>query len=404
MPFGASLKALPAALLAATLLLPGGAGAQGRFEPVIRVNDKAITAYEFEQRQLLLRALGAPGDLADEARDRLIDERLQVQAAEELGIEATEEGIRGGVEEYAQRANTDADTFLGVIARNGVAQQSFLDFVEAGVLWREVVRTRFGPRAQVSEDEVDRAIALAGTSGGARALVSEVILPARTPEELAAAEARAAEISRITSFEGFAAAARNFSAAPTAARGGRLDWLPLSELPPVLQTSFLTLPPGGVTEPLRLPNAVAVFQLRALEELPPQRPDVVGVDYAMFLVPGTDPGDATTVAARIDTCDDLYGIAQGLPEERLLRETVPPSELPRDVAAELERLDENEVSTALRRGNAQAVLMLCGRTTEQNEGLDRGEVRASLVNQRLASYAEAYLAELRADAVIVEAE
>jgi hypothetical protein len=47
--------------------------------------------------------------------------------------------------------------------------------------------------------------------------------------------------------------------------------------------------------------------------------------------------------------------------------------------------------------------MLCGRTTEQAQDVDRGSVRRQLVNQRIVSYGAAYLAELRSDAVIVGA-
>ena len=48
-------------------------------------------------------------------------------------------------------------------------------------------------------------------------------------------------------------------------------------------------------------------------------------------------------------------------------------------------------------------LMLCGRSTELPEGA-REQVRAALFNQRLESYSDGFLAELRADALIQEAE
>ena len=48
--------------------------------------------------------------------------------------------------------------------------------------------------------------------------------------------------------------------------------------------------------------------------------------------------------------------------------------------------------------------MLCGRTTEASEAVDRAAIRNRLVNQRIESYAAGYLAELRADALIVELE
>jgi len=374
--------------------------AQGLYTRVIRVNDKAITTFEIEQRVLLLQALGAPGNLEREARDRLIDERLQIQAAEELGISASEEGIREGIEEFAQRANTDVENFLAAIGRSGVSVEAFSDFVEARILWREVVSARFAARAQITDEEVDRAISLIGQQGGVRVLVSEIIIPGRTPEEMAQAEERATQIAQVNGFDAFSAAARNFSAAPSREQGGRIDWLSINELPPQLRAQFLTLRPGGVTEPLRLPNAVAVFQLRAIDELPPAVPKVVSVDYAEIHIAGSE-ADARRIAQRIDTCDDLYGIARGQPPNRLRRDVRPVSEIPRDVAAELRRLDEDEISTSLVRGNARVLLMLCGRTTEQAQDVDRATVRRQLVNQRITSYGTAYLAELRSDAVIV---
>jgi peptidyl-prolyl cis-trans isomerase SurA len=390
--------------LAALFAAPHPASTQNAFSPVIRVNDKAITAYEIEQRALLLAALGAPGDLRAEARERLIDERLQVQAAETQGLEVTEEGIQNGITEFAGRANTEPDAFLAVLRNRGVAEESFRDFIEAGVLWREVVRTRFVSRAQVSEDEIDRAVALAGQEGGARVLISEIILPARNAEELARAEGIAADLQGIRSFEAFAAAARQVSASQSRQRGGRVDWLPLSRLPPPLRAQFLTMRPGETTEPLRIPNAVGVFQLRAFEELPPSQPAVVALDYAEFRIPGGSQADARQVAASVDTCDDLYGTAQGLPEDRLLRETRPPAEIPADVARELARLDDDETSIALTRGSTQLVLMLCGRTTETGADIDRSAIRSRLLNDRVRGYGAAFLAELRAEAVIVEVE
>ncbi len=390
--------------VAVLVLWAGAAAAQGLYSPVIRVNDKAITPYEIEQRFLMLQALNAPGNLEEEARSRLIDERLQLQAAELLGISLTEDGLQSGIEEFAERANTDAENFLATLSSRGVAPETFADFVEAGLLWREVVRVRFAARAQVTEEDVDRAIALAGQEGGARVLVSEIILPARTPEETAAAEIRATEVSQIEGFEAFATAARNFSASSSRAQGGRIDWIPLNNLPPPLRAQFLTLPPGGVTEPLRINDAIAVFQLRALEEVPTAGPEIISVEYATYLMPGAQQSDLDSVAGRLDTCDDLYGVAYNSPPEYLEREVLTPAEIPADIARELEGMDENEISTRMVRGTVPMLVMLCGRTNAAGAELDRAEIRDRLRNQRIAAYAEAYLAELRADAVIVELE
>ena len=394
----------PVVLLCLGLLLgaPGLATAQSVYDPVIRVNDKFISGHDLEQRELLLRALGAPGDLAQEARERLIDERLQVQAAESLGLEVTEDGTRAGLEEFAGRTNSTVEEFLAVLSRNGVEQETFMDFVEAGLLWREVIRSQFVPRAQVTEADVDRAAELTESEGGARVLLSEIILPARNPDETARSEEIAAQVGEINGFETFAAAARQVSVAPSRNQGGRMEWVPLSRLPGPLRSEILTLPPGGISSPVRIPNAIALFQLRALEDAPLAQPPVVSLEYAEFRIPGGTAAEARRVAGRIDTCDDLYGEAYGMPEDRLFRDVRQVSEIPRDVAAVLATLDDNETSVAVRRGDVQLLLMLCGRVTEARAEADRGAIRRQLLNQRVESYASGFLAELRADAVIVD--
>jgi peptidyl-prolyl cis-trans isomerase SurA len=374
--------------------------AQSGFETVAKVDDKVVTAYEISQRARFLNLFSATADAESEALDRLIDERLQVAAADRLGLSVTEDGINAGMEEFAARANLNREQFIAALAQAGIAEPTFRDFIVAGLLWREVVRTRFAPRVQISEAE----IALSGSQAGVRVLLSEIILPARNAQEKAAAERRAATISRATSFSAFASSARQFSASPSRARGGRLEWLPIGNLPPAVRTQVLTLAPGQVTSPIAIPNALALFQLRELEEIETATPDALAIDYAEFLIPGGSETEAKRVKDRVDTCDDLYGVAKSLPEDRLLREVRSVAEIPGDVALALAQLDEGEVSTDLVRGTTRVVLMLCGRTVETDTEVDRAAITSQLRNQRLASYANGYLAELKADAEIIRPE
>ena len=382
--------------------------AQGNlFAPVVRVNDKVVTQYELDQRIRFYELLRAPGDLQQQSMDRLIEERLQSDAAKQQGVTVDEAQLLAGMEEFAGRANLSVEDFIKGLNQRGVEAETFQDFVKAGLLWRGVVRGRFGPRAQVSETEVDRALALSSNTGsGVRVLLSEIFLPADTPARQAEANRRATEISRITTIPAFAAAARKYSAAPSRGRGGRQDWIALGNLPPAIRGQILALAPGQVTTPIPVPNAIALFQLRALEETGAPEAEAVSIDFARYFIPGgrTDSAlaQAAKLAAEIDTCDDLYGIAKDQPAERLLRDVLPVSEIQGDIALELAKLDANEVSTGLMTGDGQALvfLMLCGRTLQINEDVNREAVRENLINQRVASYASGYLSELKADAVI----
>ncbi|MCP5038007.1 MAG: hypothetical protein GY945_10450 [Rhodobacteraceae bacterium] len=289
-----------AGLFALTACLsPGSLQAQNLFAPVAKVNDRVITAYELSQRMAFLRLLRAPGDVREMATKQLVEERLQLSAAENLGVAIDEEKLQEGMSEFAGRANMETAQFITAIAQGGVAGESFRDFVKAGMIWREVVRAKFIGRVNITEAEIDRAAAGAGS--GARQ---------------------------------------------------------------------------------------------------------ISLEYARYFIPGGQSSAALSEARKIqqdvDTCDDLYTIAKGQPEDVLARDTLPVGEIPADIAGELARLDEGEVSTALTRNNGETLvfLMLCGRTSVLAEEISREDIRNQLSSRRLAVLANSYLEDLRADAFI----
>ena len=147
-------------------------------------------------------------------------------------------------------------------------------------------------------------------------------------------------------------------------------------------------------------------QMRGLREVNQVAPEPAAIEYAAFYIAGglTDRAlrEAQSIDNRVDTCDDLYSVAQGLPEDRLQRDVLPPADIPTDVAMILATLDTGETNYSLTRANGETLLflMMCGRTPVLGEGVDRETVRNQLRSQRLATYADALLADLRAAATI----
>ncbi|WP_299915590.1 peptidylprolyl isomerase [uncultured Roseobacter sp.] len=404
MSASSSIRHILAALCA--LALPGPTVAQGLFDPVVVVNDAVVTEFEVEQRQTFMRFLNAPGSNRQDVIDTLVDERLQAQAIASSGLEMTEEGIDAGLTEFAGRADMDKDQFIAVLGQNGVAEESFRSFVEVGIAWRELISARFGSRVEISEEEIDRALGSTTGTTGIRVLVSEIIIPA-PPERKADVDQLAQEIAQSQSQDEFSDYAREFSATASREAGGRLPWQDLNRLPAALRPILLSLAPGEITDPLTIPNAVALFQLRGIEETGAPTQEFVAIEYAAYYIPGgrTPAGlsAAQKLQAQVDQCDDLYGIAQGQPEEILDRTTLPPAEIPQDIALELSKLDPGEVSTALTRNNGQTLvfLMMCGRTAAVNEDVAREDAARALRSARITTYAEGFLDQLRADARIV---
>jgi peptidyl-prolyl cis-trans isomerase SurA len=393
------------------------------FAPILYVGDRVITQYELDQRALFLQLLRAPGNPDKEAMDALIEDRLRMIEATRLGLEVTPEALQGGLEEFASRANLSAEQFIGALGEAGVEPQAFRDFVEAGLIWRDVIRGKYLGQVTVTEAEVDREIARGAQTTKIRLLLSELVLPMQPGQE-EAVMARAIELrASISSEGGFAAAARRFSASPSAGAGGALDWLPLENLPPALAPLLLPLEPGQVSDPVQVPNAVVLFQLRDLEETVGVPENGIQVEYAEYLLP--PDGDVAGLRARVDTCAQLYAEAKGQPEGTLTVRTQTVGEIPADVGLELAKLDLNESSAALTRGGNRVFLMLCSRTAlpepeipltepgdgeavteadaaEEDLGPDRAAIRERLLNQRLAGFAERDLGLLRAEAIIRE--
>lgn len=395
-------------LLAIALMVPLGAAAQGLFSPAITVNDKVITYYELDQREKLLDLFRTPGDLAELAREQLIEERLKQAELGRVGLRLSDEAVKSELENFAERANLPYEEFIAALAQAGIEEASLRDFVVNGIGWREYIRSRYVSRVQVTDDEIDRALgAVAGSGIGIEVLLSEIIIPA-PPERAEEVMQIAEEIAALRSSDAFSEQASRYSALPSRVDGGKLGWLPLTNYPPALRGLILGLHVGEVTDPISLDNAVALFQMRGIREVQQTVPAFGAIEYAAYYIDGGRSEAALAKAAEIsaaaDTCDDLYGIARNQPPEVLERSALPPAQIPQDVALELARLDPGETSANLTRADGQTLvlLMLCGRTPVLEGEVDRDAILNQLRGQRLSGFADALLADLRAAATIVE--
>jgi len=385
----------------------GVADAQNLFDPVAQVDEAVITEFEVEQRVLFLQALNAPGGTRAEVIEELIRDRLRLAATSQLGISLSPEELDAGLTQFAARAELSREDFVVALAESGVAAETFRDFVASQLIWRDYIRARFGGRVQISDQEIDSAVAGARTNSGIEVLVSEIIIPAPPENEELVLEQ--AEVIALSSSEAeFSEFASRFSATASRDNGGRLPWTPLTDLPPVLRPLLLALGPGEVTAPLPIPDAVALFQLRDIRETRAPSRSFSAVEYAAYYIAGGGTAEglrrAREVAAQVDRCDDLYGVAKGEPETNLERGSLPPEDIPADIALELSKLDPGETSYALTRSNGQTLvfLMLCGRSPvlEEDQEIDRDAIADELRNQRLTAFSDNLLEQLAAEATI----
>ena len=381
-------------------LAPLGVAAQNLFSAAILVNDQAITNYELKQRTMFLEALRFPGVPDELAPKQLIEERLKKAAADQLGIRVSEEELQFELESFARRFNVAFDELAAELERVGISVDTPRAFIANQLLWRDVIRARFGAQANVDEAQVERSANADKSGSSIEVLLTEIIMAMRPGQEQEVRE-RARELSKIRSVDAFSDAAREFSDAPTREFGGRVTWQKLDTLPDVLQPLIFGLAPGEVTDPLSIPNAQALFQLRGIRETAYRRPLPDSVDYLRYALPSSELENINAIRAYINHCDDLYGWAKGNPNHVLKRETVKRAEIDGPTRNVLTNLDENEYVIATQ-GPTTTLIMMCSRSQILDlEERDLAQIRDGLLNQRLGSYADSYLENLRDDARIV---
>ncbi|MDA9223643.1 peptidylprolyl isomerase [Tateyamaria sp.] len=396
--------------LACMILAPFSVFAQSPFEKVAQVNGSIITQFELDQRILFLQLLGSPASSNSDVLDELIKDRLRQQITKKFDVFLSEEALQQGLTDFAARAELSSEDFIQQLKVDGVARQTFRDFVTVSLVWRDYIRARYGNSIDITDDQVDRAVQSVSSNTGIDVLVSEIIIPT-SPDIASEVLEVAEEIMSSNSTTEFSEYATRYSATASREDGGRLDWVPLTDLPPQLRPILLSLAPGEITNPLPIPDAIALFQLRDIRERSVPAIRYSSIDYAVYLIGGGRSSEALRraqkVKASIDRCDDLYGVAQNEPQANLKRENLSQSKIPRDIALELSKLDKNEVSTALTRSNGSTLvfLMLCGRTPALSQSEDdkatREAVAAQLLNTRLSALSNTLLDELQADADIV---
>lgn len=237
------------------------------YAPVITVNSSVITGYDVEQRMKLLDALGANGDLRKLAVKQLTEDRVKVQAAKAMGITLADGAVQAGIEEFATNRGLTMADVTEVLKVRGIDQQTMNDFVESGLMWREVIGSRFRARSMPTDSDIDQAMALRARRPQEMLYMAELALPfAERGEEETVAFANQL-YGQIARGADFAALARDYSRSSTAEQGGALPPVPATQLPQDFRTQVLLLRPGQTTRPLPISGGVALIKLLSIKQV-----------------------------------------------------------------------------------------------------------------------------------------
>ena len=155
------------------------------------VNDEVISAQDLNERlQLVTLTSGitdseqARARLAPQVLRSLIEETLQLQEAERLGITVEDAEIQQALANIAERNRMTVETMQRFFEQNGIDLATLLEQVRAQIAWVKVVNRQIVPRVTVTVDQLEMAVEDARRNEGEpEYLLSEIVLPVDSPAQ-----------------------------------------------------------------------------------------------------------------------------------------------------------------------------------------------------------------------------
>jgi len=136
-------------------------------------------------------------DLRKKALDELIEERLKFQEAKRLSIVVPDDDVNKMFHEMAQRNKMTSAQFEQHLEKQGASAKVLKARLKASLVWREVVRKRYGHQISVSQREIeDFAMRSEGEDGQELNLSLITIVTPGNPDQRAMA-ARLSEANAI---------------------------------------------------------------------------------------------------------------------------------------------------------------------------------------------------------------
>jgi peptidyl-prolyl cis-trans isomerase SurA len=383
---------------------------------VATVNDQIITGFDLRQRMLALIAMSQvqPTEenipaIQQQALQALIEERLQAQEiANYKTLKITDEEVDREIAGMAQEVGTTPENYLEFLAQGGIRPQAFREQLRTEIGWRDLVGGRFNSRARVSRAQVAQAVRQATEAASKpQYLIGEIYLEAnRVGGQQAAMNGAEQLVAQMVQGAPFMAVARQFSAAPSAARGGDAGWVVQGSVQPALQAALDALQVGQLSRPIPVEGGVYIIYMR--DRRSGAATNLVSLKQAMIELPETaTEAQVQAATQRLEsiraslTCDNI--LQRTTSEAGLLGSDLGETDVA-NLAPQFQQVarsaEVNSISNPVRTPLGIHLLAVCGRRAGGVDIPSTREIESRLQNQNLAMLARRYIRDLRADALI----
>ncbi len=244
------------------------------------VNNDVILQSELDRETVSLQRQAAESGqrlprqevLLQRILERLIQNKVQLQRADALGITVDEDTLNRTITSIARNNNMDLSAFRQVLRREGIDYQVFRNNIREELTISRLRNREIDSKVTVSPREIDAYLKrneddqiqrsnyklqhiLIGVPEGANA------------EQIQQARTKITEIqTALDAGEDFAQLAATHSDGARALDGGSIGWRRSQELPELFAEAIETLGPGQITPPLRSPNGFHLLKVQQIKD------------------------------------------------------------------------------------------------------------------------------------------
>lgn len=239
------------------------------------VNDTVIMSSELDRRvEDVFRNIRAEGGqmppvdiIRTQVLDRLIEEKLQLELAERMGIRIDDTSLNDALSNIARQNNLTLEQFAEQIRSEGLDWAQFRQQIRGDIVMNQVRQRQVGQRVRVTDREIDRFL---DSEQGKRLFESEFRLghiliqipDGATPDQIQVAEKEANDVlSKLKEGVEFSQMAISHSDDPYALKGGDLGWRPAAQWPSLFSDEVIDMQAGDIAGPLRSGNGFHILKM-----------------------------------------------------------------------------------------------------------------------------------------------
>lgn len=240
------------------------------------VDQVVITEKELQEKisvvsaQLQKKGVDLPPQdvLEKQILERLINDRLQLQFAQQTGLRVDDNQLDKTMERIAEQNKMDVAQFRETLENEGISYRSFREDIRSEILLARLREREVENRINVTEAEIDNFLITQSSrqdESQDEYEISHILIQAPeegSPEELQKLRAKADQVlKQLQGGTAFSEVSASLSDAPNALEGGSLGWKTNTQLPALFLDALKSMQPGDVSPILRSPNGFHILKL-----------------------------------------------------------------------------------------------------------------------------------------------